>query len=315
MSDLIDDVARTLATPMPRRRALKTIGVALAAGAFPALRAGRAAAHPAGSTSTGCADYTCPPGEKVCCVTLAGKGRYNVVGCFDPKTQQCCIGPGPEGEDATWRCPKCSPCGTFTKTCEGGPAPEGCGKTCGPDISDALGDALARTKSVFSRWSSSDKSDACGNLVWIPWATFSWDIAQLSPSGRPAFSKSFGPKCSTCGHSVWVGGSCHFDGSANYAVYGTMMRLCHDHFQAEKSWKAGLHSENSMTLLIAAHKSSTGTVAANVGPAAAWASAAYRGWPGKGSAPAGDRPDCEKCPNDYSGPGLTVQWYPHVIRP
>jgi hypothetical protein len=187
---------------------------------------------------------------------------------------------------------------------------------CGGDITDALGDALDRTESAFNGWSKDEQDDACGNLVLIPWATFSWDITELSPRGRSSFTKSFGSECSSCGYSVQVGSGCHFDGSANYAVYGKMMSLCHGHYAKDDRWRAGWHTEDYMILLIALHKSYTGKVAGNVGAAAEWASAAYRGWPKKGKAPGGDRPDCETgCPNKYSGPGLTVQWYPKVIKP
>lgn len=126
-----DDLARTLATPMPRRRALRTIGAALAVGAFPALRPGRAAGHAAGSTA-GC-PITCTGEEQKCCVKLAGKDRYNAVGCYDPKFQKCCVGSNQDPkkpENATWRCSKCAPCGTFKKPCSGRGALEVCGEKC-----------------------------------------------------------------------------------------------------------------------------------------------------------------------------------------
>jgi hypothetical protein len=150
--------------------------------------------------------------------------------------------------------------------------------------------------------------------VLIPWGTFSWDITQLSPAGRTGFMKSFRPKCGTCGDAVQVAGECHFVGSLNYVAYGTMMRLCHGHYKSTDSWKAGWHTEDFMIFLVAAHKSFTGRVGANVGPSADWAAAGYRGWPDKGRAPGGDRKDCDQCPDAFRG-SLTVQWYPHVIRP
>ena len=42
MSSPFDNLARTLATPMPRRQALRAISAALLVGAFPALRPDRA---------------------------------------------------------------------------------------------------------------------------------------------------------------------------------------------------------------------------------------------------------------------------------
>ena len=112
-----------------------------------------------------------------------------------------------------------------------------------------------------------------------------------------------------------VGRDCHFDGSVNYVAYGAMMRLCHDHYKATDSGWAGWHSADMTTLFIAAHKSFTGRVGSNVGASAEWADAGWKGWP-KVPAPPGDRKNCTGvCSKDYSGPGLTVQWYPNVIRP
>ena len=48
----------------------------------------------------------------------------------------------------------------------------------------------------------------------------------------------------------------------------------------------------------------------------AWADAGYYGWPGKGTTPLGDRPQCSAtCPKAYAGPGLTVNWQPKRIGP
>lgn len=315
MSRLIDDVARTLATPMPRRRALRTIGMALAVGAFPGLRPGRAAGSPEGSRSS-CGDQTCGHGQADCCVDLKGTGRFNRVGCYDPKTRRCCIGPGPSGENATWTCPKCSGCGTYENTCSGGPQPEGC-KKCGPDISDALGAAIGRTKSAFAGWSTLRQQAACDVLIEPPFATFSWDVSELSPAGRAKFVKKSQPDCGTCGNAVQVGRDCHFAGSANYVLYGAMMRLCHDHYEQSTVFKfaASFFTASAMSTYIEVHKTSaSGKTAGNLGPATKWADAGWNGWPAA-PAPGGDRPECDTCPKDYSGPGLTVQWFPTKIGP
>lgn len=215
--------------------------------------------------------------------------------------------------------PQYVPCGCTCcppgQTCEGNRCmPK---KMCGPDISDALGDALARTRAEFGRWSSSKRDDACSNLVSVLWGTAAWDITQLSPSGRKKFTDAYGPECSSCGYSVQVGSDCHFDGSVNYVLFGSMMRLCHDHYKAEdRNWKASWHDEDAVIDLIALHKSYTGVPAANLRASASWGSAGYNGWPGDALSPDGDRQNCETgCPKKYSGPGLTVQWYPNVIRP
>jgi hypothetical protein len=323
VAPVLDDLARTLAQEMPRRRALRLLGASAVAAMVPGGRS-----HLARAASSG----TCAPDQRVCpilvnlapadwcCPGGSPARRYKCDGdYYNPHCSDTCGGPDDlpctsrkKDEDGFSYFICCSK--KYHSGCENGECVRK--KVCGPDITDALGDALSRVKSEFAGWSSSDRGEACSNLVTIPWATFSWDISQLSPEGRKKFTKAFGPECASCGYTVQVGGACHFDGSVNYVAYGTMMRLCRDHYNADGSDWARWFSEDMMILLIAAHKSFTGVVSANVGSSAEWASAGYRGWPQKGSAPAGDRPNCTAtCSKTYSGPGLTVQWYPHVIRP
>lgn len=86
-----DDLARTLAAPMPRRRAVRVIGASLATLAVPGIspaagavrpgrQAGLRATCPDGSECTG-------PGEK-CCDTPNAHGAYNCV----PPGKSCCCG-------------------------------------------------------------------------------------------------------------------------------------------------------------------------------------------------------------------------------
>lgn len=101
MNSPFDDLARTLATPMPRRRALRSLGAALAISAIPALRPARAAA-------TG----ECPGTTKLCFVKLPMGGHS--AGCYYPTVERCCIGPNNDSQHPnkmSWICDKDEGCG------------------------------------------------------------------------------------------------------------------------------------------------------------------------------------------------------------
>lgn len=104
-----DDLARTLVTPMPRRRALRTMGTALAISAFPALRPGRAGAQAARL-------QTC----KRCFVAI--KFGTHEGGCCSTTPgflQDCCIGPNNDQEhpnQMSWCCAK-GACGASGGKC------------------------------------------------------------------------------------------------------------------------------------------------------------------------------------------------------
>jgi hypothetical protein len=130
--DFIDDLARTLATPMPRRGALRTMAAALAIGAFEAVRPRRAAGF-AGSSS-GCPEVDCGnPNLKLCCVPVGKYGGFHSTGCCgDPGREDCCIGPNDSEEHPnpmSWCCPK----GTCAASWRA--APQGCleKRTCKSD--------------------------------------------------------------------------------------------------------------------------------------------------------------------------------------
>jgi hypothetical protein len=115
---LLDDLARTVATPMPRRQALRTIGAALAMGAFRMLRPGPATGYASQPTP-------CPPvpdpcaasGQIACCVTMGPYNSRHMAGCYNPATEICCVGGNgspPPMDRMSWICPKGSTCpGTF----------------------------------------------------------------------------------------------------------------------------------------------------------------------------------------------------------
>ncbi len=131
MTGLLDDLARTLAEPMPRRGALQTLGAALAVATVPALRPRRAAAGVATGSAT--CPFTCDPPTVACCVDRGGSKGIHGGGCRDAKGS-CCAGTDAAGEAVSWHCPENYSCGTFgtAKQCTTGCPPErsGCGLCC-----------------------------------------------------------------------------------------------------------------------------------------------------------------------------------------
>lgn len=116
MSEFLDELARTLAKPMPRSRVVRVLGGSILAAVFPLARPGLRPAGAATLHRGSCGDPgTCanPSFPKVCgCDFLAGCYRD----CCDPKTQICCTwkragGPGrPPCEKIC--CPKGTRCGS-----------------------------------------------------------------------------------------------------------------------------------------------------------------------------------------------------------
>ena len=104
-----DDLARTLATPMPRRRALRTMGAALAISAFPALK-------PAWAGAQGARKHTC----QRCFVAI--KFGTHEGGCCSTTPgflQDCCIGPNDSQDhpnQMSWCCAK-GACGASGGRC------------------------------------------------------------------------------------------------------------------------------------------------------------------------------------------------------
>ncbi len=282
MSNFLDNLSRALAAPMPRRRAVRLLGGALIGLALPAAKA-RGASKTHDCAAEGAFLCQCPNRDlfyKICCPGKEGE-RYTCE-CKAP----------PEGHAA---------CKPVTK------------KTCGPDISAALDAALSRVKSEFAGWSAPKRATACANLVTLPGAAISWDISELGPGGRERFANRHRPTCATCGFSVQVGRDCHYSGSVNYVVYGVMMRLCRDNY-ADESASESWFSPEEMLELIYIHKNQSGTQAANFQASNEWALTGYHTGTVRPTPP-GDRKECDPCPDQHTGPGLTVRWWPWVIRP
>lgn len=304
---LLDNLARALAEPMPRRRAVRVLGVALAGAAIPGLgsrvaRAATAQAPPCNPNVETC----CGPNERICWKDITSGSRDGY--CCPAPAQFWSCGDKANGYKCINICPPDRQCGQICCPPKYKCSPRGCVQkgVCGPDITDALERALSRVKSEFASWSGTKRFAACANLVTLPGAAISWDVVELGPGGRERFARAHRPECSTCGFSVQVGRDCHYSGSVNYVVFGLMMRLCHDHFAS--SSVADWFSSEAMQELIYTYKNMTGTQAANFQAATEWALAGYQSRSVRPS-PRGDRvEECQLCSKPYSGSGLTVRW-------
>ena len=190
----------------------------------------------------------------------------------------------------------------------GGSRPMCVPKTCGPDITAALEDVLSRVEARFEGWGSIARAQACNALISLPLGLISWDINQLGPGGRERLEARYRPDCSTCGSfpTVQVGSDCNYTGSVNYALFGVMMRLCHDHYHGVPAF-ADWFSQNAMFELIAVYKSDS----ANFQASNAWAQAGYRSSALR-PAPVGDRKLCGPCSKPFSE-RLTFKWLPLVV--
>ena len=190
---------------------------------------------------------------------------------------------------------------------------------CGPDVTQQVSDAITLTRTSFAGWSSDQKDEACEDLRSVQHGAIAWDIVELHNNG---WILNYRPMCATqgatppCGSTVEVDDQCYYAGSANYVIFGTMCRLCYDHFRAQGRAGANVgytgymdFTEDSMTDLIDLYKSDS----ANVGPSKDWAIAGRDGWPNGGTPPRGDRSGCAPaCPDPYHGSAFRVNWYPRM---
>jgi hypothetical protein len=150
VSRFLDDLARTLAEPMPRSRAMKVLGSALVAAAVPGIRPAAAGAR--SSYIVTCAkDGNKCPGQKLCCKDCPGVtgDPYGGILQICCNTNDACDWhpPGPSTKCGTMGCkPQCKTrlCGPEKKCCEddavctryeiswGGTVREGCVTKCAP---------------------------------------------------------------------------------------------------------------------------------------------------------------------------------------
>jgi hypothetical protein len=213
---------------------------------------------------------------------------------------------------------------------------------CGPDVTRQIIDAIVKTKSQFSGWSTTDKERRCDQLTGPLSGLSAWDIGQLheisfvanaSPAELEELERmgyrrprnwvlDYRPECATpgirppCGSTIQVGRNCYWAGSVNYVIFGVMMRLCYDYYDSVGSVWKNKHTMAAMYALIDAYKNmfglsdadnSTGTVTIST----YWAFVGYDGWPSVAGvyAPRGDRGHCRPCcPRIYHGPSFQVRW-------
>lgn len=129
---LFDELARSLARPVPRRSALRLLGGALVAAALPALR-------PSPARALALDDDPCPtcadrPGTLPCCVRLSATTARVAVGqCYSVAKEQCCVGASAyDGKPTAWICAKGQTCGADgERLCLGCPTGQAaCGSIC-----------------------------------------------------------------------------------------------------------------------------------------------------------------------------------------
>jgi outer membrane protein OmpA-like peptidoglycan-associated protein len=195
---------------------------------------------------------------------------------------------------------------------------------CGPDVTAQVEQAVYKTRAMFGRWTPDQRTESCEALRGVTTGGYAWDIVQLHNQG---WILSYRPLCATqgatpvCGTTVQVGSECYYAGSANYVIFGTMCRLCYDHFYAIHRAGATVgytgymdFTESSMVDLVDLYKTFFG-VAPNIVPAKAWAVAGRDGWPAGGKPPPGDRKGCApECSVPYTGPDFVVNWYPYEFH-
>lgn len=131
---------------------------------------------------------------------------------------------------------------------------------CGPDITSALTGVLSSVDSYFhglGSWFRKRRSCMVLDVDFILSGVnpiMAWDIRELylpntgfldpyfrsrgcgSPRDPGCDTDSTRHLCETagtCGNTVVVGGKCMLAGTANYAIYGKMFKLCHDEFSPD----------------------------------------------------------------------------------
>ncbi len=135
-------------------------------------------------------------------------------------------------------------------------------RICGPDITSSLNTMLGRVEPWFRGLTSFQQARSCaalgpGGFLYLVNPGMAWDTRQLFLPNTgwldPYFRRSAcgSPRdlgcdtdpqrhlCETagsCGNSVVVGGRCMLAGTANYALFGKMCRICHDYTGRWNRW-------------------------------------------------------------------------------
>lgn len=180
MRGSFDDLARSLATPMPRGRAVRVIGAAFAVAAFPGLRPERALAGAARDTA----------GRPVRCFVAIPMGTHE-GGNYYPQYEKCCKGPNNDEQrpnQMSWVCPKDHGCGSAASgLC---PCPKKCADgACCPSTKGRCvdGTCCPAIRTTF-RPGSSGKAAACcpPGTIAVPGGT-----GLCCPKGKPNCCEEF----------------------------------------------------------------------------------------------------------------------------
>ncbi|HKP96636.1 MAG TPA: DUF4157 domain-containing protein [Fibrobacteria bacterium] len=147
-------------------------------------------------------------------------------------------------------------------TTPAGPAPTAVPRICGPDITSSLNTMLGTVEPWFRGLSGFQRNRSCaglgpGGFLALVNPIMAWDTRELflpntgwldayytrSSCGSPRDAGCPGDPtrrlCETagsCGNSVIVDGKCMLAGTANYALFGKMCRLCHDYTGRWNRW-------------------------------------------------------------------------------
>lgn len=202
-------------------------------------------------------------------------------------------------------------------------------KKCGPDITGALTRTLGTVEPWFKGLSSFQQDRSCmalgpaAPLVLVN-PIMAWDTRELflpntswldtyflsdacgSPRNSGCDSDATRNACETdgtCGNTVVVGGKCMLAGTANYALFGKMCKVCHDYTGRWNRW--------DMRAIIGAYKAVT---LDDTGPPKEMASAAYDGTLPTVPGGAENRGACsDRCGATYGG-SFDFIWEPYRSR-
>lgn len=202
-------------------------------------------------------------------------------------------------------------------------------RICGPDITTSLTTMLGTVEPWFRGLTGFEQSMSCmalgpgAPLVGVN-PIMAWDTRELflpntgwldpyfrsrscgSPRDAGCATDPTRNLCETagsCGNSVVVGSKCMLAGTANYALFGKMCRLCHDYTGRWNRW--------DMRAIIGAYKTVAGDDAT---PPKEMASAAYDGTFPTVPAAAENRGTCtSRCGQTHSG-AFNFIWEPYRPR-
>lgn len=201
-------------------------------------------------------------------------------------------------------------------------------KVCGPDITASLENTLNKVKSDFAAWPINTAIRRCNEIVGKGRnaITSSWEIDGLVKSANWAIPYIQAGCCQpmnaprhpdACDWSVQVAGVCQNYYTPNYAVFGTMCRLCQDRL-ASTPEASNLHTLMGMTALITGYQWAIkwpGGVYISFVDAhqKEWARLAHinKGWVRGNGTPEADYPNCKtECRKAWPTTPMAYRWEP-----